>query len=963
MIHTWDVEAAPEPTGPSRARPRDEALLERDREISALDELIEDAVAGRAALCGIEGPAGIGKSRLVARARARAVERGMLVLAAVASELESGFSFGVVGQLFAPALRRDQAELLTGAAAPARAILGPHSGRGPAEPAQDPSFASLDGLYWLTVRLSERRPLLLAIDDLQWCDAPSLRFLAYLRSRFEDLALLIVCSARPAEREADTVVLDAVLGDPATVSLRPRALSENATAVLIEQRLAATPDQAFAAECHRATGGNPLLLEELTKALAVEGASPDVAHLAMLRDLGPSSVARTVLLRLRRLGPDATGAAQALAVLGDGADLAAVAALSELDVERAGRAVASLARAEIVRAGLPLGFVHPLVAGAVYHDVLPGERELRHLRAAELLVTAGAPAEQVAGHLLPAPACGAPWVVEQLARAAAEASRKGAAESAASYLERALAEPPTPQRRAELSLALGQADLLRSGPATVEHLRGAYELITDPEQRAVAAAMLGRALLFTGEGDEGIRIVREAAAALPDRCVGLRQQLEVFELFCVLLDAGDPRELRRLERYRATPIEPGVGPRMLAAIAAHAWMYAGGPSDAISELSLAALADGELIAADSGLAATYPITNLTYADRDDAEYWWELASADAHRRGSLLSIAAVTVWRGNALHRRGDLVDAERSLRTCVAATTQWGHHATYSQMYCDAHLAAVLRDRGDLPGARRALERSRDPSRSDEGARQWLGSELELLLAERSFDDVLAVADDYAGRFDHVVRNPMDVPWRSLKALALDQLGRRDEAIELGTAELGTARAWGAPGTVARTLRALGTVERGNGLGHLEEAVAVVAGSPARLEHAKALTAFGAALRRARRPAEARASLREALDIATVCGAELLAEQARTELYAAGGRPRRTALTGVDALTASERRVVSLAAEGRTNREVGEALYVTPKTVAMHLSNAYRKLGVGSRHELAAAAALRPLPPAAEPD
>jgi DNA-binding CsgD family transcriptional regulator len=128
-----------------------------------------------------------------------------------------------------------------------------------------------------------------------------------------------------------------------------------------------------------------------------------------------------------------------------------------------------------------------------------------------------------------------------------------------------------------------------------------------------------------------------------------------------------------------------------------------------------------------------------------------------------------------------------------------------------------------------------------------------------------------------------------------------------------------------------------------------VVAGSPARLEHAKALAALGAALRRARRPAEARTPLREALGIATVCGAELLAEQARTELYAAGGRPRRTALTGVDALTASERRVVSLAAEGRTNREVGEALYVTPKTVAMHLSNAYRKLGVASRHELAA--------------
>jgi predicted ATPase len=304
--------------------------------------------------------------------------------------------------------------------------VGPRRGQDSAEPAQDASFASLDGLYWLTVRLSERRPLLLAIDDLQWCDSPSLRFLAYLRSRFEDLALLIVCSARPAGGEADTAVLDTVLADPATVTLRPRALSEAAASVLIEQRLAAPPDRAFAAECHRATGGNPLLLEELTKALTAEGASPDAEHLPILRDLAPSSVTRTVLLRLRRLGPDATEAAQALAVLGDGAGLATVAALAELDVDRAGQAIASLARAEIVRAGLPLGFVHPLVAAVVYRDVLPGERELRHLRAAELLVGAGAPAEQFAGHLLPAPACGASWVVDQLAPAAADAARKGA---------------------------------------------------------------------------------------------------------------------------------------------------------------------------------------------------------------------------------------------------------------------------------------------------------------------------------------------------------------------------------------------------------------------------------------------------------------------------------------------------------------------------------------------------------
>ncbi|MGH3012109.1 MAG: helix-turn-helix transcriptional regulator, partial [Gaiellaceae bacterium] len=196
--------------------------------------------------------------------------------------------------------------------------------------------------------------------------------------------------------------------------------------------------------------------------------------------------------------------------------------------------------------------------------------------------------------------------------------------------------------------------------------------------------------------------------------------------------------------------------------------------------------------------------------------------------------------------------------------------------------------------------------------------------------------------------------------ALALDGLGRRDEALALAQEDLELASQWGAPGTMSRSLRVLGTLEREDGLEHLRRAVAVVAGSPARLEHAKALAALGTALRHARRPREAREPLRRALELAEVCGALGLAERARSELYAAGGRPRRTALQGIEALTASERRVATLAAMGDTNREIAQALFVTPKTVEVHLSNAYRKLGIRSRRELpgelAATASTTPL-------
>jgi DNA-binding NarL/FixJ family response regulator len=181
----------------------------------------------------------------------------------------------------------------------------------------------------------------------------------------------------------------------------------------------------------------------------------------------------------------------------------------------------------------------------------------------------------------------------------------------------------------------------------------------------------------------------------------------------------------------------------------------------------------------------------------------------------------------------------------------------------------------------------------------------------------------------------------------ALDRLGRTDEALVLAQAELDRARAFGAPYDVGRALRTLGRLERDAGIAHLEEAVAVLGASTAQLERAKALTALGAALRRARDQTAAREPLREALELAAACGATPLVETARTELYAAGARPRTDALSGLRALTASERRVVDLAATGETNRDIAQALYVTPKTVEVHLSNAYRKLGIRSRREL----------------
>lgn len=180
--------------------------------------------------------------------------------------------------------------------------------------------------------------------------------------------------------------------------------------------------------------------------------------------------------------------------------------------------------------------------------------------------------------------------------------------------------------------------------------------------------------------------------------------------------------------------------------------------------------------------------------------------------------------------------------------------------------------------------------------------------------------------------------------------LGDEDEARRLAAEELALARAWGAPRALGAALRAMGLVEgRKNGIALLEEAVDVVADSPARLEHAKACMELGAALHRANRRAEGREQLRQALHLATLCGAAPLAARAEIALRATGARPRRIALRGVESLTPSERRVAKLAADGPTNREIAQALFVTPRTVEVHLTNVYRKLEIDSRSQLAA--------------
>jgi DNA-binding CsgD family transcriptional regulator len=628
----------------------------------------------------------------------------------------------------------------------------------------------------------------------------------------------------------------------------------------------------------------------------------------------------------------------------------AVAALSGLDERQVGMASDGLVRADILRPDAPLGFVHALVRDAVYEDLSPGERELRHARAASILRDAGAGTDQVAAHLLLTAGRSRTWVVDSLREAARTARRRGAADSAVAYLRRALEEPPAPERRLQVLLELGLAEALTSAPDAVQHLQQAYEALDDPLERAAVTGALSRALLATGAPAEAAKVARRAGAAIPRGHEDARWALEAFGLQSLIFGVGDPATMQLLAEHAPPRPDAGVGAKMLAAVAARLWAAAGArPARDCAAMALAALGGGQLIEADTPLLGLAAIMVLVLADRDEADAAWDDALAVAQRQGSLFSLSAISLWRGFTMSRRGELAEAEELLRTALDEGNLFGYAGIPVQAG-RAFLAATLLERGDRDGAGRVLDPAVYNADGSYAARAWLISRLQLLVAEGHAEEALETANELEQTLSWITNpafGPAVVPWRLLKAEALALLERRDEALALAQADLELARGFGAPGTVGIALRVLGTLEREAGLDHLRQAVEVLSESPARLEHAKALAALGAALRRSGSRSAAREPLRSALDLAERCGASTLAERTRDELRATGARPRHTARHGVDALTASELRIARQAADGRSNREIAQELFVTIRTVEMHLTNAYRKLEIGSREQL----------------
>jgi DNA-binding CsgD family transcriptional regulator/tetratricopeptide (TPR) repeat protein len=918
-------------------------LLERDAEIQAIEGALHDGRAGRGSVVVVEAASGLGKTALLRHTVECAGGAGMAVLSARAAELERDFAFGAVRQLFEPLVAEDGDRLMVGAASAAAGLLRPD--RSAAAPSM---FQLLHGLYWLLVNVVTR-PTVVLVDDVQWADVPSLRFLGFLVRRMAALPVTLVVAVRTGE-PVDAALLADIVADASVTMVEPKALSRDAVTALVRERLGAAADDEFCAACFTTTGGNPLYLRELLRVLAVDGVEPRGAATVAVRAAGPHAVRRHVAARLDRLSAQTRRVATVLAVLGDNTELGLVARHTGLDLPAVSAAVDALVRQGMLVGHVRPAYAHALVREAVLALLPSGARSAEHERAAQVLAEAGEPVERVASHLLRTLPRGDAHTVQTLLLAADDVRRRGAPDSAAVFLKRARDEPPPPDLRTHISRTLGNALAYRLAlPEAEQYLREALALATTARDRSLAAFSLARFRNACADPVEAVDILCRASAEMaetgsdPDRLAD-RIESELMGFARVDLTRRDLL-VERLARYRR---RPSATAEIVDAQDSIEAVQAGEPAEAAVALAERALRTDRLTPDNSALWTA--VHTLMVADRlDEVDASLERALHYAQARGLLLPIAVTRAYQARVALLRGDLGQAQQHIDHGL--DTAPGQHFALPLLHATQmhlHIDHGQLDRAAALLATGALAHGRLP-----------GSCFELWLLDARIRLRLEQGDAATARRDALdcgrlyrrwgAQRLLDVPWRLRAAEASAALGDTCAAHALIEEHAEVARQFGvarhqalADAAAAR----LGYAD--HPLRLAQRAVAQLDTAPAPLDLARALEQLGAYQARDGDRTGSRNSLRRAAELALGCGATAVATRLHARLAAGGGRPPRIRDSGVHALTPSERQVAALAADRFTNRQIAERLYVTEKTVEAHLSRVYRKLKVQSRIQLA---------------
>ncbi|MFJ6086960.1 AAA family ATPase [Streptomyces sp. NPDC092369] len=879
----------------------------RQHEIGRLQAAWELCRGGRGNVVTLHGPVGTGRTELLDAFGEFAESDGAQVLMAAGSPLERDFPLGIVRQLFqsphlAPEIVSEAARLIENGVAPAPA---PHwSAPDVVEGGLRvrPTPEALHGLSTLLLDFARDTPLLLAVDDRQDADIPSLEFLLYLARRIRNARILTVLCSRENMTPPEPFFDVDLASQPHHERIRLRLFSREVIAELMSARLGEEAARRHAGTVHDLTGGNPLLVRAVIDDQEAGSVHPDLVVGENYR--------RGVMNCMHRIDSFALRVARGVAALGRPAEPALLAELLLLANDSPPRALYLLHAAGLFRGGY---FRHPSGAGDLLAAMRPAELAALHRRAAELLRASGAPARHIAEQVRAAEGqVRAPWT-------ATDASPVLTEDPQAAEPAEAVEAPVAPEADRPQEVVI----------QCVPWLPEADPGVAAPSPRRQRTRL--RHLFWHGQVDEGITALHRYEAEHPAD-PGARSRLRdwVDYWYPALLPrtgAGADAERDRPDGARTTPPD---GMRVLTAL------LGGLPAPD-------AVARAESVLRDSRLGET-PVRSLTaaltvllYADQSDRAARWCAAVTNRPGRGhDATEDALLAALTAEAALRQGDVRTAEEYAR------------AAFQQIDPDRWGVGVGFPLSTMIAARTALDRHEDAARylamPVPGAMFRTPAGLHYRYARAghrlAVGDAEAALAEYQECGETMARWDLDhlpglVPWRIGAARAHLALGRPAAARALTDRQL-KGLGPGRPRVLGMTLRTrAAAAESAERTPLLERAVQALEISGDQVELSAALAELSAAHGALGDPAQARTAERRARHLSRVSGT-------------APAEP------GDDELSEAERRVAELAACGLTNREIGQKLFITVSTVEQHLTRVYRKLGVRRRMELSNLLELR---------